>query len=288
MTLFQLRPGRRARHQLAVDVGFADAARDELAELRAEVEHEDCLLARGRLDLLPPGRGGLAQDLPMPTCWACWNTLPSDTMDGATTISVCWNSAMSLAPHTPSADRSAPAKFCVPSSTRAGPIRISRSVALVPTWMRVPRGRLGSGVAMPQLKPFDADSSAPARGVPIITASAPDANALHTSAPMRMPPSVITATRMPPRRMCSSRAAATSAVAVTCGTPTPSTPRVVQAAPGPAPTRMPAMPVSINSSAVSYCTQLPTTTGMSHARTSSSKESWWYERDEWRAVRTVP
>ena len=80
---------------------------------------------------------------------------------------------MSLAPQTPSAERSAPAKFCEPSSTRAGPSRISLSVALVPTWMRVPRGRLGSGVAMPQLKPLDADSSAPASGVPIITASAP-------------------------------------------------------------------------------------------------------------------
>src|SRR5207247_2346793 len=81
----------------------------------------------------------------------------------------------------------------------------------------------------PPLSPCGADSSAPARGVPIVPASAPAANALHTSAPMRIPPSVITATRMPPRRMCSSRAAATSAVAVTCGTPTPSTPRVVHA-----------------------------------------------------------
>ena len=122
---------------------------------------------------------------------------------------------MSWAPQTPRAERSAPAKFCVPSSTRAGPSRISRSVALVPIWIRVPRGRFGSGVAMPQLKPLDADSSEPASGVPIITASAPEANALQTSAPMRMPPSVMTATRMPPLLMCSSRAAATSAVAVT-------------------------------------------------------------------------
>ena len=92
---------------------------------------------------------------------------------------------------------------------------------------------------------------------------------------MRMPPSVMTATRRPLRRSCSSRAAATSAVAVTWGTPTPRTPRVVQAAPGPTPTRMPAIPVSISSSAVSYWTQLPTTTGMSSERASFEKESWW-------------
>src|SRR6059058_1730569 len=275
VSLLQLRPRRRAGHELAVDVGLAHASRDQLAELRAEIEDEDRLLARGQPGwCFPPSCGGAAQDFPIPTCWACWNTLPSETIAGATTISTCWNWAMSLAPHTPSAERSAPAKFCDPSSTRAGPSRISRSVAFVPTWMRVPRGRFGSGVAMPQLKPFDADSSAPASGVPIMTASAPAANALHTSAPIRMPPSVMTATRMPPRRMCSSRAAATSAVAVTCGTPTPSTPRVVHAAPGPTPTRMPAMPVSISSSAVSYWTQLPTTTGISQARTSASNASW--------------
>ena len=128
---------------------------------------------------------------------------------------------------------------------------------------------------MPQLKPRLADSSAPASGEPIITASAPDAKALQTSAPMRMPPSVITATRRPVRCSCSSLAAATSAVAVTCGTPTPSTPRVVQAAPGPTPTRIPAMPASISSRAVSYWTQFPTTRGMSSDRDSCEKESWW-------------
>ena len=36
--------------------------------------------------------------------------------------------------------------------------------------------------------------------------------------------------------MCCERAAATSAIAVACGTPMPSTPRVVHAAPGPTPT----------------------------------------------------
>jgi len=107
----QLLPGRRAWNELAVDVRFADAARDQLAELRAIVEDEDGLLTRPGRGLNPPGRGGLVQLLPIPTCWACWNTLPSETIDGAITSSTCWNSAMSRAPHTPSAERIAPAKF---------------------------------------------------------------------------------------------------------------------------------------------------------------------------------
>src|SRR5467141_2511118 len=111
MALLQLCPWRCAVHQLAVHVCLTDAASDQLAELRTEVKDEDGLLTRGVLDLFPPSRGGGAQLLPMPTCWACWNTLPSETIDGAITISTCWNSAMSCAPQTPSADRSAPAKF---------------------------------------------------------------------------------------------------------------------------------------------------------------------------------
>ena len=67
---------------------------------------------------------------------------------------------------------------------------------------------------------------------------------------MRIPPSVMIATRSPLRRRWSSRAAAQSLVAVTWGTPTPSTARVVQAAPGPTPTSNPLMPVSMSSSAV--------------------------------------
>ena len=43
------------------------------------------------------------------------------------------------------------------------------------------------------------------------------------------------------------RAAALSTVAVTCGTPSPSTPREVQAAPGPTPMRTPETPFSISS-----------------------------------------
>src|SRR5207302_8238445 len=58
MALLQLGPGSRARHELAVNVGLAHAPRDQLAELRAEVEDEDRLLARVLLDFFPPRRGG--------------------------------------------------------------------------------------------------------------------------------------------------------------------------------------------------------------------------------------
>ena len=83
-----------------------------------------------------------------------------------------------------------------------------------------------------------------------MTASAPQAIAFATSPPVRMPPSAITLQYSPVSSMCWERAAATSAIAVACGTPMPSTPRVVQAAPGPTPTSTPAAPVRIRCSPV--------------------------------------
>ena len=98
---------------------------------------------------------------------------------------------------------------------------------------------------MPQWKPRPGASWARASGEPIITASAPQAKALAMSPPVRMPPSAITFTYWPVSSMCCERAACTSAIAVACGTPMPSTPRVVQAAPGPTPTSTPTAPVRI-------------------------------------------
>ena len=48
---------------------------------------------------------------------------------------------------------------------------------------------------------------------------------------------------------------------MTCGTPMPSTSRVVQAAPGPTPTKMPAAPWCMSWYAASPLTVLPTRTG---------------------------
>src|SRR6266851_1077264 len=53
----QLRPGRRARDELAVHIRFAHAARDELAVLRTEIEHEDRLASLPVLRLRPCVRG---------------------------------------------------------------------------------------------------------------------------------------------------------------------------------------------------------------------------------------
>ena len=62
------------------------------------------------------------------------------------------------------------------------------------------------------------------------------------------------------------RAARTSAMAVAWGTPRPSTPRVVQAWPGPTPTSTPAAPVRIRCRAALLVAQPPTITGMSNWR----------------------
>src|SRR6202043_2389542 len=224
-----------AGHELAVDARFAHLACDELAVLRAEVEDENRVLRDLNRDFRDRPRASRYAQTPIPTrCSRCC-TLPSVLIDGAMTISVSWNSSMVRAPQTPIAAFRAPTRFMLPSSTCAGPKRISRSVPLMPVRMRVPRGRLGSGVAMPQWLPCPAASAADAKIEPIMTASAPLAKALATSPPRRIPPSVMIATRSPLRRKWSSRAAAQSLVAVTWGTPTPSTARVVHAAPGPTP-----------------------------------------------------
>ena len=70
-------------------------------------------------------------------------------------------------------------------------------------------------------------SSQPASRLPSITVSAPATIALAMSPEYCMPPSPITGT--PAGR----QARAASMIAVTCGTPTPATTRVVQIEPGP-------------------------------------------------------
>src|SRR5229473_139651 len=141
----------------------------------------------------------------------------------------------------------APTKFWLPSSTSAGPKRICFSDPVVPTLMRVPRGRFACGVAMPQWYPHPGASCALANALPTITASEPQASALQTSPPLLIPPSVMIGTYFPVLLKYASRAAAQSTVAVTCGTPNPSTPRLVQAAPGPTPISTPATPQPISS-----------------------------------------
>jgi hypothetical protein len=133
----------------------------------------------------------------------------------------------------------------VPSFSWAGPVRISCSVPFWTVCTRAPRGSDGWKVAIPQWKPRPGASWARASGEPIMTASAPQAIAFDTSPPVRIPPSAMTCTYSPVSSMCVERAPATSAIAVAWGTPTPSTPRVVQAAPGPTPTSTPAAPVRI-------------------------------------------
>ena len=106
-----------------------------------------------------------------------------------------------------------------------------------------------------------------------MTASAPQAIAFEMSPPVRMPPSAITFTYLPVSSRCCTRAAAASEIAVACGTPTPRTPRVVHAWPGPTPTRTPSAPVRIRWSAVWYEAHPPTSVGIGSSAMNSLRFS---------------
>src|SRR4030095_14474578 len=181
----------------------------------------------------------------------------------------------------------APTKFWLPSSTSAGPNRICFSEPVAPTLMRVPLGRLACGVAIPQWYPQPGASDALAKALPTITASAPQASALQTSPPLLIQPSVMIGTKRAVLLKYASRAAAQSTVAVTGGTPRPSTPREVQAAPGPTPTRTAAGPQSIISRETSYPTVFPTITGIRISQQNFSRSSDLYSDEMWRTVETV-
>ena len=85
-------------------------------------------------------------------------------------------------------------------------------------------------------------SSVPASMEPIITVCAPAASAFTTSPEYLIPPSAITGTRP-------AAPSTASSTAVSCGTPTPVTTRVVQMEPGPTPTFTASTPRSTSASA---------------------------------------
>ena len=113
----------------------------------------------------------------------------------------------------------------------------------------------------------------PASIEPSITVSAPAAIAFATSPDEVMPPSAITG--IP----CLIAASATSKTAVTCGTPTPATTRVVQIDPGPTPAFRQSAPASISASAASPVAMLPAISSMSNSdlirRTISTTAREW-------------
>ncbi len=94
----------------------------------------------------------------------------------------------------------------------------------------------------------------PASIEPIIAQCAPAAIALAMSPENLIPPSAITGW---PLRPASS---AQSSTAVSCGTPTPATMRVVQIEPGPMPTLTASAPASISARVASAVATLPATT----------------------------
>ena len=86
----------------------------------------------------------------LPLGWALWGVLGRS------------NRSLAIA------RRNAPTRFIDPSGVREGPSRISASEPTVPTLMRVPRGNVGEGAAMPQFMPRPgascARASAPTEG----------------------------------------------------------------------------------------------------------------------------
>ena len=107
-----------------------------------------------------------------------------------------------------------------------------------------------------------------------MTVLAPAAIALATSPGWRMPPSAIRGT--PVARATSAQ----SRMAVSWGTPTPATRRVVQAKPGPMPTLTASAPASARSRKPSAVATLPATTSLSgqvdfSSRTASMVWSAW-------------
>ena len=105
------------------------------------------------------------------------------------------------------------------------------------------------------IRPLGVDSTSPglslvpAKRLPIITVSAPAAKALAMSPAVRTPPSAMIGTP--------TSASTTSTTAVSCGTPTPATKRVVQTPPGPTPTLMASAPASTRSMAPWAVATLP-------------------------------
>ena len=108
-------------------------------------------------------------------------------------------------------------------------------------------------------------SSVPASSEPAMIVSAPAAIAFAMSPDEVSPPSAITGTP------CSAAAREHSSMAVTCGTPTPATTRVVQIDPGPTPTFTASAPASTSASVASAVATLPTTSSAPSKRAFSSR-----------------
>src|SRR5262245_29845312 len=76
------------RDELRVDAALTHTSRDQLRVLPTAVQNEHRPLLGGRL------RRWQREDVahPIPMCWACWSTLPSVLIDGASIISAFWKS----------------------------------------------------------------------------------------------------------------------------------------------------------------------------------------------------
>ena len=113
-----------------------------------------------------------------------------------------------------------------------------------------------------------------------MTVPAPAAIAFAMSPDEVRPPSAITGTS------CCAATCAHSWMAVTCGTPTPATTRVVQIEPGPTPTFSASAPRSISASAASAVAMLPTTSSTSKRSFSVRVMAMTFSEWPWAVSRT--
>ncbi len=104
---------RRGKGQdLGVDLELPKPPGDELGILASKVQYDDA----GSLELEGP-----PHYFPMPMRCVRWKILPSVLIEGAMMISVVCISRIVEAPTEPMQVRSAPTRFCEPSSRRDGP-----------------------------------------------------------------------------------------------------------------------------------------------------------------------
>ena len=276
--------GDVVRQQLGEDAALADPPRDQLRVLAAEVEDQDLLAVgpggvaaldarRVRLERRrasarrrgpasarpaalaasviarrrPPLATAARPFEPMPTACSRWSCLPSVWSAGATITSARWNVADVLvaAGRHRGAQRAHQVEGAVVLAApgRAGSPRACRPASVA---TRAPRGSDGmEGRHAPVVAAAGRLLGARERRADHHRVGAAGDRLGDVAAGAHAAVGDHVARTRRSRACAGSGRPATSAIAVACGTPMPSTPRVVQAAPGPTPTSTPTAPVRI-------------------------------------------
>ena len=177
--LAHLGGGDRVGHDLGVDVRLADPPGDELGVLGAEVDDQ----AGGEL---------VGQRWSAPVATTSPSSASASGLLPRRRARPSAGPSASRSRTAPSPAAARPVRLTTPDASWAGPCRICSSGPWVSTRTRSPRGSVGCTAGMLQCQPRPGASVAAANGVPVITASAPQATARAMSPPVVMPPSAMT------------------------------------------------------------------------------------------------